>query len=81
MCARRSLERALPLSISPGSLTLFFSTKVIGEGSGRGLGIARRIIEEHGGRIVVESQVGKGTQVSFLIPFSTPEEQREGTVT
>ena len=59
----------------------FFSTKAIGKGSGLGLGIARRIIEAHGGRIVVESQVGKGTRVSFSIPLSTPEEQREGTVT
>ncbi|MDA2935468.1 ATP-binding protein [Acidobacteria bacterium AH-259-D05] len=58
----------------------FFTTKAIGKGSGLGLGIARRVIEEHGGRIVLESQVGKGTRVSFLIPLNTREEEREGTL-
>jgi len=59
----------------------FFTTKAIGKGSGLGLGIARRVIEEHGGKIVLESEIGKGTRVSFLIPLNSREEQREGTVT
>jgi signal transduction histidine kinase len=46
----------------------FFSSKPIGEGSGLGLGIAKRIVEEHGGEIRVESEVGEGTLVSLLIP-------------
>ncbi len=58
----------------------FFTTKAIGKGSGLGLGIARRVIEEHGGKIVLESQVGKGTRISFLIPLNTREEEREGTL-
>jgi len=58
----------------------FFTTKAIGKGSGLGLGIARRVIEEHGGKIVLESQVGKGTRISFLIPLDTREEEREGTL-
>ncbi|MDA3814843.1 MAG: ATP-binding protein, partial [Patescibacteria group bacterium] len=35
------------------------------EGSGLGLFIARNIIEEHKGRIYVESEEGKGTKISF----------------
>ncbi len=58
----------------------FFTTKAIGKGSGLGLGIARRVMEEHGGRIVLESQVGKGTRVLFLIPLKTREGPREGTL-
>jgi len=58
----------------------FFTTKAIGKGSGLGLGIARRVIEEHGGKIVLESQVGQGTRISFLIPLNTREEEREGTL-
>lgn len=43
----------------------FFSTK--SEGSGLGLPTARKIIEAHGGRIQVQSEVGKGTK--FILEF------------
>jgi signal transduction histidine kinase len=65
----------------PRAFDPFFTTKAIGKGTGLGLGIARRVIEEHGGQIVLESEFGKGTRVSFLIPRNTREEQREGTAT
>ena len=41
------------------------------KGLGLGLPIARKIIEEHGGRITVESQVGRGTTVSMSLPVRT----------
>ena len=44
----------------------FFTTKAIGEGSGLGLAITRRIMEEHGGRVQIESEPGHGTQVSLV---------------
>jgi len=65
----------------PRAFDPFFTTKAIGKGTGLGLGIARRVIEEHGGKIVLDSEVGKGTRISFLIPLNTRQEQREGTVT
>ncbi|MDZ4852685.1 MAG: ATP-binding protein [Pirellulaceae bacterium] len=46
----------------------FFSTKH--GGSGLGLPTARKIIEAHGGRIAVQSEVGRGTK--FVIEFPTP---------
>jgi signal transduction histidine kinase len=46
----------------------FFSTKE--GGSGLGLPTARKIIEAHGGRIAVQSEVGRGTK--FTIEFPTP---------
>ncbi len=48
----------------------FFSTK--SGGSGLGLPTARKIIETHGGRIAVQSEVGRGTQFTIELPVSGP---------
>jgi signal transduction histidine kinase len=42
------------------------------KGLGLGLPIAHKIIEEHGGRITIESRVGKGTDVSIFLPVKGP---------
>jgi len=39
------------------------------EGTGLGLAIARRLIQVHGGKIWVESELGAGSKVSFLLPL------------
>jgi signal transduction histidine kinase len=44
----------------------FFSTKP--NGSGLGLPTTQKIIEAHGGRIGVESELGHGTQITIELP-------------
>ena len=42
-------------------------------GSGLGLAIAKRVVEQHGGTIKVQSKVGEGTTVSFNLPLYKPD--------
>ncbi|MFT6163411.1 MAG: signal transduction histidine kinase [Zhongshania aliphaticivorans] len=47
----------------------FFTTKAVGKGTGLGLSIVFRIIEDHGGTIQVESELGKGTEFVVRLPI------------
>lgn len=46
----------------------FYTTKMQGEGTGLGLNITRRLVEQYGGKIEITSQEGCGTIVSLLFP-------------
>lgn len=45
-----------------------YTTKPGGHGSGLGLAISREIVRAHGGEIYIESQAGRGTTVSVVLP-------------
>lgn len=55
----------------------FFTTKAVGEGSGLGLAVTRKIVEQHGGEVSLSSRAGEGTQVRIMLPAVSPEERQE----
>lgn len=55
----------------------FFTTKEVGEGVGLGLSICYRIIQQHGGRISVDSRAGEYCQFTIELPRREPGSSRD----
>lgn len=49
----------------------FYTTKEVGRGTGLGLAVCYGIVTEHGGRISVESTVGRGTTFTVTLPATS----------
>lgn len=62
--------RGIPGEHLPNIFRPFYTTK--GNGTGLGLSLARRIVEEHHGRIEVTSSLGKGTTFTVTLPVRQP---------
>ena len=50
----------------------FFTTKPVGKGTGLGLSLSYGIVQKHGGRFEVQSEVGKGTLFRVVLPRFRP---------
>lgn len=52
----------------------FFTTKKEGEGTGLGLSVVNKIVDNHGGFITVDSVVGKGTTFKIFLPVTEQQQ-------
>ena len=59
----------IPADIRESIFDPFFTTKDPGKGTGLGLAVTWKIIQTHRGRLEVESEVGKGTTFTILLPL------------
>ncbi len=66
----------MPDQVKQNLFKKFYSTKG-SEGTGLGLVVTKKIIEEHGGRIQVYSRLGEGTSFQIEIPTSPIQESQE----
>jgi PAS domain S-box-containing protein len=66
----------VPEDVQPRIFDPFFTTKDVGKGTGLGLTVAYAIVQEHGGRIRVESTTGCGASFVVELPV-TPGTRRE----
>lgn len=69
----RDTGRGISPQNLPNIFRPFYTTK--GDGTGLGLSLAHRIVEDHHGRIEVNSVVGKGSRFEVLLPFKMPPPQ------
>jgi signal transduction histidine kinase len=63
--------RGMPKEMLPKITDPFFTTKPPGEGTGLGLSITLSIIKETGGEITFDSEIGKGTTVTIMLPINS----------
>lgn len=57
----------IPMDVFPHIFEPFYTTKKLG--TGLGLPIVKRVVEEHGGYVLAESQEGRGTTVAMRLPY------------
>jgi signal transduction histidine kinase len=62
----------IPESIIDKIRDPFFTTKDVGKGTGLGLSIVDEIIRSHGGELLIESEVGKGSKFTVVLPIKAP---------
>ncbi|HEX9368724.1 MAG TPA: ATP-binding protein [Vicinamibacterales bacterium] len=66
----RDCGPGIAADVLPRIFDPFFTTKDVGQGTGLGLAITYGIVQEHGGTISCDSQIGQGTRFSIHLPLA-----------
>ncbi|HZH50480.1 MAG TPA: PAS domain S-box protein [Microvirga sp.] len=69
--------QGMPPEVIAQAFEPFFTTKEIGKGTGLGLSQVYGFVSQSGGKVEIESEPGKGTTVTMLLPAQDGEEKAE----
>ncbi len=70
----------IPSEVLPRIFDPFFTTKDVGKGTGMGLSISYKIIQEHAGRIEVDTEAEVGTVFTIELPIKPPAADRDTAI-
>ena len=81
--AVRNSGAGIPIHIIEHMFEPFYTTKDVGKGSGMGLAMVHGIVHDHGGHILVDSELGEGTTMRVVFPpldaDSAPPREESGS--
>src|SRR5262249_41744488 len=63
----------IPDDVLPHIFTPFYTTKEVGDGTGLGLSITHGMVQDHGGRLEVDSTLGQGTRFRVILAAAKEE--------
>ena len=59
----------IPKDNLPNLFEPFFTTKRDSKGTGLGLSVSRMVVDNHGGSLLIDSELGKGTDAKIILPL------------